>query len=411
MNIAVIGVNHNKTPIQIREKVAFTEARKIEATDILLDKGIREVIILSTCNRSEIYIVSKYVDADIRNVKEFYMEYFNAYELHDYFFVKKDRDAIEHIFNVASGLDSIVLGEDQILGQAKEALQFSIEVGSSKKILNKLFREAITSSKEIKSKFRISEIPLSTSYIGIKFLKEKLGTLEGKKALIIGAGKISTLSLQYLGEENLDTIFMTNRTHGKLKKLPVNFSNLSIIRYEQRYDILDKVDILITATSAPHTIIRNQDIKSTKKTLYIMDLALPRDVEESIGELENVILYDVDDLNKISQENMKKREKLSKEATVVIDQKIVDFMEWMKGIKIDPVIKALNNKCKVIQEDTLEYINRKMDLTNREKKIIEKMINSALKRVIREPITNFKQIDEEEKMENYIEMMNELFEL
>ncbi|WP_138206723.1 glutamyl-tRNA reductase [Haloimpatiens lingqiaonensis] len=410
MEIAVVGVNHNTTPIEVREKVSFTETKKIEGINYLLDGRINEAVILSTCNRSEIYICSKKINEGIKDVEKFYKEFFHINNIHDYLFVKKGKEAINHVYMVASGMDSVVLGEDQILGQVRDALDFSMEVGGSKKILNKLFREAITAAKDIKCRLKISEIPLSTSYIGIKLLKEQLKSLNGKKALIVGAGKISSLSLKYLKEEGLEEIYITNRTHGKLKDLCFEFPELKAIKYEDRYSALKHVDIVITATSAPHIIFTKKDMEDIKKELYIMDLALPRDVEQKVEEIKNIHLYDIDDLKKTSEENLIRREELAEEALEIIKEDVEEFMEWLEKVKVDPVIKSLNDRCSEIQQDTLDYINRKLDLDCREQKIIEKMLGSALKRVIREPIKNLKDIKETEHMDTYIDMVNKLFD-
>lgn len=410
MEIAVVGVNHNTTPIEVREKVSFTETKKIEGINYLLDGRINEAVILSTCNRSEIYICSKKINEGIKDVEKFYKEFFHINNIHDYLFVKKGKEAINHVYMVASGMDSVVLGEDQILGQVRDALDFSMEVGGSKKILNKLFREAITAAKDIKCRLKISEIPLSTSYIGIKLLKEQLKSLNGKKALIVGAGKISSLSLKYLKEEGLEEIYITNRTHGKLKDLCFEFPELKAIKYEDRYSALKHVDIVITATSAPHIIFTKKDMEDIKKELYIMDLALPRDVEQKVEEIKNIHLYDIDDLKKTSEENLIRREELAEEALEIIKEDVEEFIEWLEKVKVDPVIKSLNDRCSEIQQDTLDYINRKLDLDCREQKIIEKMLGSALKRVIREPIKNLKDIKETEHMDTYIDMVNKLFD-
>ena len=409
MKVAVIGVNHNSAPIRIREKVSFTESKKIEGCNFLLDNGIKEVIILSTCNRSEIYIVAKDIEDKIEVVKDFYEDYFDAKGIRPYLFSKCDLEAIFHVYSVASGLDSIVLGEDQILGQAKEALLFSMELGFSAKILNKLFREAITTAKNIKSNTRISEHPLSISYIAIKFLKEKLGSLENKKALIIGVGKMSRLTLVHLLEENLSEIYMTNRSHSKVLDLKSEFEMVKPVPYEDRYEILKNVDIVITATASPHTVIKSEDMPKVMQDLYIMDIALPRDVEEGVNALDNVQVFDIDDFKKISQENEQKRIELSNVAREIIDDNMSDFLEWMKSIKVDPTIKSLNEKCEEIEKDTLEYIYRKLELDTREKKIIEKMLSSALRRLIREPIVKLKETKDEGKREEYMSIIEDLF--
>lgn len=409
MELALIGVNHNISPIEVREKVSFTESMKIDGSNSLLDKWIDEVVILSTCNRSEIYVASENIESSIEEVKSFYKDFFEFPQIEDYLFVKKGKEAVTHLYMVTSGLDSVVLGEDQILGQVKEAMIFSMELGFSGKVLNRLFMESIGECKKIKTNLRISEIPLSTSYIGIKLLKEEIGSLKGKKALVVGAGKISRLSLKYLCEEELGKIYVTNRTHGRLKDIFKEFPWLTPIEYDDRYSILSDIDIIISATSAPHTIIKYEDMPKLCKKLYILDLALPRDVDSRVKKFENVVLYHIDDLSKVSEDNRQKREELSKQAMEIIDKGVKEFIEWMGSIKVDPVLKSLNERCSDIKDDTIEYINRKLDLDQREKKIVDKMLTSALKRVIREPIKNLKSMEEDD-VDSYIAMLNNLFE-
>lgn len=410
MEIAVIGINHNTSPIEVREKFFFSESMKIESSDQILDKSTKEITIVSTCNRSEIYVASDNIDLSINEVKEFYKEFFKFSQSEDYIFVKKGKDAVVHLYMVSAGLDSMILGEDQILGQIRNSMIFSMNLGFSKKVLNRLFMDAIAEGKKIRSKLKISEIPLSTSYIGINLLKKEIGSLKGKKALVIGAGEIGTLAIKYLYEEELEQIYVTNRTYEKLKEICENFNKLTPIEYGNRYNILENVDILITATGAPHTIITYKDIKNLPDKLYILDLAIPRDVEPRVGEKENVILYHNDDLQKLSEENLLRRIKLSEEAKEIINEDVNKYISWLNTLDMDPVIESLNKRCLSIKEDTIEYINRKIELDKREKKIIDKMIMSALKQFIREPIKILKQVDKENS-EEYIEIMKELFQI
>ena len=206
MNIGVVGVNHNLAPINVREAVSFTDTKKIEAINILLDKEIEEVVIISTCNRSEIYINAENIDIKINELSDFYEQYFGVKDINKYLFKKTNLEAIQHLFEVTSGLDSLVLGEDQILGQVRDAHEFCMKLGATKKVFNKLFRDAITTSKEIKTITKISQQPLSISYIGVKLLKEKIGSLEGKNALIVGLGKMNLLTLNHLEEEKIKNI-------------------------------------------------------------------------------------------------------------------------------------------------------------------------------------------------------------
>ncbi len=411
MNFAVVGVNHNDTPINIRECVSFTDTQKIESINFLLDNGIQEVVVLSTCNRSEIYIYSKNILDKVEVVKDFYEDFFNVVDIKKYLFCEIGELAISHIFNVASGLESIVLGEDQILGQVKDAHDFSRKLGASKKVLNKLFREAITVAKDIKTTTKISQQPLSISYIAIKSLKDKLYSLEGKNALVIGVGKMSKLAMKHLEEEKLNSIYVTNRNYEKLKDIQDKYKNLIPIKYEDRYNVMNEVDVVISATASPHTVIKKESMPRLDKKIIMMDIALPRDIDKSLNKFSNIEVYDIDDLKEISKQNDKKRRELACVGELIIKEKVKEFNEWLETIKIDPTIQSLNDKCLDIREDTLDYIYRKLDLNCREKKIIDKMLTSALKRLIREPIINLKQIKDSGKQEEYIKIVEELFDL
>lgn len=411
INIGVIGVNHNLAPINIRENICFTDTQKIEAINYLLDKDIEEIVILSTCNRSEIYIHATDIEDKIKLVKDFYENFFDVKGIKTYLFHKKNDLAIEHLFKVASGLDSIVLGEDQILGQVKDAHSFSMQLGSSKKVFNKLFREAINISKDIKNTTKISNQPLSISYIGIKFLKSKIGSLENKKALVIGLGKMNKLTIKYLQEENLDTIYISNRTHGKVVELENKFNNIVYITYEDRYKVMNDIDIVISATSSPHTIIKYDKISKIQKEIFMMDIALPRDIDPKIKKLDNIKVYDIDDLKYIHDKNIEKRKELAQIGYNMITKKVTEFIKWLDSSNIDPVIESLNDKYLEIRENTLSYIYKKTTLSNKDKKIIDKMLTSALKRLIREPIINLKKTKDKGKQEEYIKLIEELFEL
>ena len=413
MNIGVVGVNHNLAPINVREAVSFTDTKKIEAINILLDREIDEIVILSTCNRSEIYISGENIQQKVDEVANFYKDYFGVKDIEQYLFKKTNLEAIQHLFDVTAGLDSLVVGEDQILGQVKDAHEFCMKLGATKKVFNKLFRDAVTTSKEIKTITKISQQPLSISYIGVKLLKEKMGTLEGKNALIVGLGKMNLLTLNHLEEENVKNIYIANRNIEKTKEIENKFDNIIPIEYSDRHKIIQEksIDIVISATSSPHLVIKYDDMPKLDKKIYIMDIALPRDIDTKLKELNYVELYDIDDLKEIHDKNDIKRNELAQKAQEIIKIKIDEFTEWLDLTFIDPTIQSLNSKCIEIKEDTLEYIFRKIDLNHREQKIIDKMLGSALKRVIREPIINLKQVKNKGQREEYIKVIEDLFEI
>ena len=288
-----------------------------------------------------------------------------------------------------------------------------MKIGSSKKLFNKLFREAITTAKEVKTVTKISQQPLSISYIGIKLLKEKIKNLQNKNILIIGLGKMNLLTIKHLEEENVGTIYIANRSIEKFKEIQKLYNNIEYVEYKDRYNILkdNQIDIVISATSSPHLVIKKEEIINIKRSIYFMDLALPRDIDFKIKDMENMELYCIDDLKNIQSENDEIRVRLSKEAHKLIVNKINEFIEWRDISIIDPTIQSLNKTCIQIKEDTLDYIFRKVDLNQRDKKIIEKMMTSALKRMIREPILNLKQVKNKGKREEYIKTIEELFDI
>ena len=286
-----------------------------------------------------------------------------------------------------------------------------MQLGSSKKVFNKLFREAINVSKDIKNTTKISNQPLSISYIGVKFLKSKIGSLENKKALVIGLGKMNKLTVKYLQEENLDTIYISNRSNDKVVELENKFNNIVYITYEDRYKVMNDIDIVISATSSPHTIIKYDKISKIQKEIFMMDIALPRDIDPKIKKLDNIKLYDIDDLKYIHYKNTEKRKELAQVGYNMISKKVTEFIKWLDSSNIDPVIELLNDKYLEIRENTISYIYKKTTLSNKDKKIIDKMLTSALKRLIREPIINLKKIKDKGKQEEYIKLIEELIEL
>lgn len=412
MEIAVIGINHNIAPIEIREKVHFSESKKIEATSSLIEMGIDEVLILSTCNRSEIFILSSDIDKAIILTKDFYISFFDDKDIEKYIFTKDRDDAVLHTYEVCCGLDSLVIGEDQILGQVKDALETAIELKGSSKILNKLFREAITVSKKIKTKTKVSEKPLSISYLGVKKLKEGISDFSDKKVLCIGLGKMGKLALTHIRECEPNKIYISNRNSLKSTEIKEQINEIEVVKYENLKEIIDEVDILICATSSYHTIIKPDDINMNRyKPLYILDLALPRDVDKNVENIKNVTLYSIDSLKVESDENQKLRKQLLDDSMEIINKSISEFNYWKCNTKIDPVLELISKKGQRIKEDTISYIYRKIDLTHRDKKIIDKMVESSMKRLIREVILNLKGTKEEEKLDEYVNVLNELFEL
>lgn len=409
MEIGVVGINHNLAPIEVREHFNITESLRIEVSNLLLSK-LNEVAILSTCNRNEVYFSWENASAGIEEVINFYKNFFEFPEVEKFIFKKSGIDAIEHLFTVSGGLDSVVIGEDQILHQIKETLQFSMELKFSQKVLNRLFMDALSVGKKIRGNLKISEVPLSTSYIGVNLLKEKMKGFENKSALIIGAGEIGLLALKYLYDSELKKIYISNRSTDRVQEILKEFPNLIPISYGERYEILNKVDMLLTATAAPHNIIEYKDFIKPVKPLYIMDLGLPRDVEGSISELENVNIYHLDDLKEISEENLQKRKELARKALDFVKDDVDKFLDWLDKIEVDPYLGSINERCKNIKDESMAYLNRKLELDSREKKIVDKVLSYALNRFTRDLKLNLKEAAGSSS-EEYKEIIAKLMEL
>lgn len=411
MEVGVVGVNHNKTPIAIRERLSFRESQKIEATELLLDEGLEEVVILSTCNRSEIYFASYDIDRKIEVVRSFFKTYFDQEDCDTYLFAKKEEEAMKHLCCVCLGFDSIVLGEDQILGQVKDAMRNAMELKSSKKVLNHMFRSAVTIAKKVKKETKLSENPLSLSYIGVKKLKEEIPDFKKVRVLLIGLGKMGLLALKHLEAEGVEDIVVCNRKYEKSLEIRKEHPVCQVEEYSNLKEVLSTADIVISATSSPHIIISEEMLEKRKSPMYLLDLALPRDISENVGKLYNVSLYNIDSLKNVSKENIRERVRLFSEKEDEVEEAIGEFMFWKSKTMSDPVLCSLNERCEEIKKDTLSYIYRKVPLEPRHKKVIDKMVESALKRMLREPILNLKQIEEEEEVKQYMDMLNNLFEL
>lgn len=411
INISVLGIDHQYSA-EIREKVAFSETQKIEFTTRLFDLGVEEAVILSTCNRSEVYFLDRWKNDAVRNqVMDTYIDYFRLENAEKYIYRYHDQEAVEHIFRVASGLESAVVGEDEILRQVKEAYEFAHQFNNTSKVFNRLFQEAIKAAKEIKSKLKISEIPLSTGYIGLKYLEEQMGTFEDKTMLIIGFGKIGKLFYQYGKELPFKEICVCNRSADTVKCVIEDNDNTAYIPYGSCHTVLDKADVVITATSCPHFVLKAENMPERKKPLYMLDMAIPRNIDTAIGNLENYHLYNIDVLKEMSARNEESRKALTEKAETIIERATEEFLVWLKRTAQDPIIESLNRSVDDILEDHLQYLFKKITVNNRERTIITRTMEAALKKAVRNPIIALKSIEDEEKRAHYADVLGELFQL
>lgn len=406
MEFCVVGLNHNIAPIEIRERVHFKESDIINANNLLQGDSLKELIVLSTCNRSEIYFYSEDYERDIVKVKSFFEEYFNVKDID---FIEKSKDsALEHLFKVVIGLDSLVFGEDQILGQVVDAHQTGMDIGGAEKNLNKVFREAITFSKKIKTDTNISDHPTSIAYIGVKKIAEQMD-LEGKTVLIVGLGNMGQLALVHMLEYGAK-IFISNRTAENSQKIKLAHPEIEIIDYARVRSHLNEVDVLISATSYPNALFSKEDFLDLNRELHIMDLSLPRDVDSNVLENPHIHLYDIDSLTTISQMSLESKKKILESYEDEIRGQIESINTWIANSDVDPILQTVNERCEQIAADTLNYIFRKTNLSYGEKVKVQKIVESSLKKVMKEPLLSLKSLEDSEDKAVAIRVLEELFE-
>ncbi len=408
MQFCFLGLNYKNTGLDVRDKTSFTDSRKIDFLQKIEEYGINQCMILSTCNRSEVYFFYNERE-QVTFVRSAYLSFFDKVDVETYLLLYQNEKAMEYLFRVTAGLESQVLGEDQILGQVKEALDFSRTMGYTKKELNKLVRDAISCAKKIKTNFKISEIPLSVSYIGIKYLEEAAG-LSGKKILVIGSGKMSALALRYLYEYGAARVFLCSRTVTHARALQKEFPEIQIIDYDMRYQVLEECDVVISATASPHTVLKKSEA-NIRNELYLLDLAAPRDIDTSFLDDDRCHLINLDTLRRISDENRKEKEEIAKKCQEFILQDLEETRKWFMISRMDDTIESLQQRCSEIVDDSFGYLNRKLELGEREKTILRKTLNASLQRLMKEPIQELKQLDTKEKQDHYKEMVCRLFQI
>ncbi|MGV8905181.1 MAG: glutamyl-tRNA reductase [Acetobacterium sp.] len=399
MKLVVVGINHQNTPLDIREKGAFLNRALNEGIRTLLnEEAITEAIILSTCNRSEIYVATRNEKAAVEILTQFYLRE-KSEALAPYLFEKTGRAALVHLYEVVTGLDSMILGEDQILGQVKDALEKSQAIKGSGKYLTKMFREAITFTKKVKTDYKISETPLSLSSTAVKHIRRQHPKDYGnKKILIVGSGKMGVLALRYMKAEGFQNPYMTNRTFHNMDECETIHENVQIIQYEKRYEIIPEMDVIITATASPHVVLKVENMPKRCKPLTIIDLALPRDVEEAMGAVEGIELLTIDHFKDIMDETMIYRQEIAKKIAVEIQAEIDGLLLWITHAKVDNMVADLNETSRQLAEETIANLCDHLELTKKEEDYLAKIVKSKFREMVMTPIKQLKSLDTEEEI-------------
>lgn len=419
MQLAVLGLNHNTAPVELREKLAVSEEKlPYFYAQILQNERIYEAMILSTCNRVEYYIVTDDFLCNVENVLQIISEEngVDYSELRKHTYIHCGDDAVRHIFRVASGLDSLVLGEPQIFGQVKDGFRLANIHGKMDKLLKKLDEFTIKTSKKVRTNTGISENPITVSYSAVELAKKIFGELKNKSALIIGAGEMCELAAKNLRNADISEIFVTNRTYARAEKLAQEINGIPV-DFERFTEYLKKTDIVISSTGAPYYVLEHDQVKNAMASrkyepMFFIDIAVPRDIDPKINNIENTYVYDIDDLKSVVEANKKAREKEAVKAMEIVEQSVADFHKWVESLKIVPVIKEMRGMFEDIKEMELErFINKSKIEDEQTKKLLNNILNSYMNKVLHTPLTNLKNNGTSKNKYTLIEAVNIIFNL
>lgn len=419
ITIVDIGMNHTTAPVELRELFAFgsDEINKVINT-IRRIKTIKESIVLSTCNRVEILFVTNETGEAKESIIEFLSDFggVKREDLLPALYIYKDQEAMRHIFRVAASLDSMIVGEPQILGQVKEAYKSAVGHKSSSVILNRLMHRTFSLAKKIRTETDISGSPVSISFAAVELGKKIFGELQGKKALLIGAGEMAELAARYLLNNKIAEIFVANRTFSRAVELADQFHG-EAISFEEIDSQLLEADIVITSTAAQEPIISLSQVKDSMKgrrnrPLFFIDIAVPRNVDPHVNKIENVYSYDIDDLKGITDSNLSKRKGEAVKAERMVAEEVIRFSRWLKTLDVVPTIMALQDKCEHIRQAELEKtLSGLGDLTPQQIEALENLTRSITSKILNNPIVFLKGREERDSKNQYLDVTRKLFNL
>jgi glutamyl-tRNA reductase len=419
MKFSITGVNHRSAPVEVRERLAYDEHALSEALQELKRRpGFCEGLILSTCNRVEVALTcedgpgaSVAVDqffADTRNVsREWVAPYLYRFE---------DHEAIRHLFRVAASLDSMVVGEPQILGQLKTAYAMAKEHGALNGFLDSVFTRAFNVAKRVRSETDIGENAVSVSYAAVELAKEIFGTLSDKKVMIVGAGKMSELAARHLRRSGATQIFVTNRTHERAVEMAQLFDG-KIVEYTRFMSFLPEVDIVITSSAAPHYIIVRDDMKKVidarrNRPMFLIDIAVPRNIEPTVNKLDNVFLYDIDDLQKVVETNLAGRMHSAEDAEAIIREEVDRMMQRLKTREVVPLIVGLQEQLENVRAAELLRMRGKLgSLTPEQEQAVEALTKSIINKIAHGPISELRRHASDPDGHHFVTAIRKVFRL
>lgn len=418
MRLFVAGLSHRSAPVELRERVDFSRDGIERALQAVENAGLtRDAVVLSTCNRSEIYATLER-DSDVEALTRFFSEYHGLphEEIAGHLYVHRGIDVARHLFRVAAGLDSLVVGEPQVFGQVKSAYTLAANRGMTGAFLNRLFHAAFSTGKRVRSETGLSEGAVSVSYAAVALAKKIFGALRGRTVCIAGAGDMASLTGVHLKAQEVERIVVASRTPENAERLAAELEG-EAVPWTRLTEALTASDVAVTATGASTAVITRAVLQQVMRQrphrpLFIIDIAVPRDVEASAGDLEQVFLYNIDDLQQIVKDNLAKRGTELSRAEAIVNEESSRFAEWLKTRDVIPTVVALRERFETIRRAELRRLDSKLaglppDARNR----VDEITRLLVEKLLLSPTEQLKSLDDETMVAVYSEALSRLFSL
>src|SRR5437660_4980592 len=416
MKLQLIGVNHNSAPVEVRERLAIPEWRLAEACRQLVEHpGVEEGMILATCNRVELIAHLKNGTGDLRAfLRDYFQVDLDQFDRHLYEY--REQDAIRHVFRVAASLDSMVLGEPQILGQVKEAYATARAVGAVRAQLDQLLTRAFAVAKRVRTETAVGSSAVSVASVAVELAKKIFGNLKGKHVYLVGAGKMSELAARHLLAHGCASIFVANRTYDRAAYLAEKFDGQAI-HFEELYETCDRGDIVITSTGTPHAIFRREHgelflSRRKNRPMFFIDIAVPRDVDPEMNKLDGIFVYDIDDLQQAVSGHVADRRQEAERAEIIVNIEVERFQARVQALDVVPTIVSLQDHLETIRQAEIDRVRGRLGPLSPDQEIaLEKLTRCIINKIMHTPITTLKTAARGPEVTTLIDVVRRLFKL
>ena len=418
MEIVLVGLNHRTAPVEVRERVSFTAEQARRASEELRARGIlEETLVLSTCNRSEVYGVPPESSHECAPGLSSFLSEFHAVRpdvLSVSLYHHYDRQAVEHLFRVSAGLDSMLLGEAEILGQVREAYRFAHEHGATGPVLNRLFQGALEVGKRVRTETELGTRPMSVASAGVKLAERIFGKLNQRNALVLGAGTISEQVVSQLRDKGIAHLYVMNRSRDRAEELAHVFGG-KVVGWGEWDAALRTPDVVVSSVAADDPVLRRENLERAmaargNRALFLMDLGMPRNIEAAVGELYNVYVYTMDDLSAIVQQNRNARESEIPRAESIVTEHVGKFLSWQASVELVALVEALRNR---IRDERAAFVRARMEsikhLTESDRAHVEKLMDEMLEKLLLEPAQRLRGEKELRRKIQNVEALRDLF--